>query len=319
MNWRDYGTDLDWAVAAYTARTGNTVVHEYFTSEEEMLAKLRNSPDAYDVVLVNSAYTAEAKEEGLIARIDTTKIPNFGDIDPSLANNGDLNPGGELYGVPWTWGLTSIAVNTDDFTELPSSLSVLWDPQWTGRVSIRDDGLEAVQFAAMATGQSINHITDLASVEAKLEQLLPQIGMFWTSETEWNRAMSAGELAVATYWSGSVAHAQALGLPVTFIVPEEGAIGWLDGLSIPAGSRHKDAAAAFIDWMIDPEFYVKWDAEGAPVSSNAKALAALPETSFNRILVDHPATIARVQFVKPVSETVHAAYEKLWSDLKASR
>jgi spermidine/putrescine transport system substrate-binding protein len=34
LNWQGYGTDLDWAIADFTAATGHTVVHEYFTSEQ---------------------------------------------------------------------------------------------------------------------------------------------------------------------------------------------------------------------------------------------------------------------------------------------
>ena len=230
LNWQGYGTDLDWAVAAFAEKTGNTVVHEYFTSEQEMLTKLRTNPGAYDVVLINSAYTAQAQAEGLIDPIDTAKITHFADLDPGLTGNEDLNPAGALHGVPWTWGLTSIAVNTGDFAELPTSLSVLWDPALKGRVSIRDDGLEAVQFAAMATGQNINAITDMEAVKAKLTELMPQITTFWSSENDWNQFMSAGDFAVATYWSGSAARSQAAGLPVAFVVPDEGAIGWLDDI-----------------------------------------------------------------------------------------
>ncbi|MEM9442065.1 MAG: extracellular solute-binding protein [Pseudomonadota bacterium] len=317
LNWQGYGTDLDWAIAAFTEETGHTVVHEYFTSEQEMLTKLRTNPGAYDVVLINAAYTAQAKEEGLIAPIDASKISNFGDLDPALSSNEDLNPGGELHGVPWTWGLTSIAVNTNDFSEMPTSLSILWDPAWQGRVSIRDDGLEAVQFAAMATGQNLNDITDLDAVKAKLEELLPQITTFWSSENDWNQFMSAGDFAVATYWSGSASRSISKGLPIAFVVPEEGALGWLDGLSIPTSSEHQDAAHAFIDWMVDPDFYVKWDAEGAPATSNMQAAAALPETSFNRRVLGDPATVAKVQFMRPVSDENRETYLKLWQDLKA--
>ena len=106
LNWQGYGTDIDWAIADFTAKTGNTVVHEYFTSEQEMLTKLRTNPGAYDVVLINSAFTAQAQAEGLIGPIDVAKIPNFKDVDPALASAEDLNPAGALYGVPWTWGLT---------------------------------------------------------------------------------------------------------------------------------------------------------------------------------------------------------------------
>ncbi len=57
LNWQGYGTDLDWAVAEFTEATGHTVVHEYFNSEQEMLTKLRTNPGAYDVVLINAAFT----------------------------------------------------------------------------------------------------------------------------------------------------------------------------------------------------------------------------------------------------------------------
>ena len=319
LNWQGYGTDLDWAVAAYTEATGNTVVHEYFTSEQEMLTKLRTNPGAYDVVLINSAFTGQAQAEGLIAPIDTAKLSNFADLDPKLAANEDLNPGGALHGVPWTWGLTSFAVNTGDFPSAPTSVSVFWDPAFKGRVSIRDDALEAVQFAALATGQNINDINDMAAVKAKLTDLMPQISTFWGAETDWNQNMAAGQFAVATYWSGSAARSMSEGLPVAFVVPEEGAIGWLDGLSIPASSTRQDAALAFIDWMIDPDFYVKWDAEGAPASANTAAAAALPEASFNRKVLGDPAVVARVQFMRPVSDAKREEYLALWQELKAAQ
>lgn len=319
LNWQGYGTDLDWAIAAFTEATGHTVVHEYFTSEQEMLTKLRTNPGAYDVVLINSAFTPQAQAEGLIAPIDATKVPNLADVDPALVANQDLNAGGALHGVPWTWGLTSFAVNTGDFPEAPTSLSVFWDPALKGRVSIRDDALEAVQFAALATGQNINDITDMEAVKAKLTELMPQIATFWSAETDWNQNMAAGQFAVATYWSGSAARSMSEGLPVAFVVPEEGAIGWLDGLSIPASSTRQDAAHAFIDWMIDPEFYVKWEAEGAPATSNTAAAAALPEDSFNRKVLGDPAVVARVQFMRPVADETREAYVALWQELKAAQ
>lgn len=319
LNWQGYGTDIAWSLEAFTAATGHTVVHEYFNSEQEMLTKLRTNPGAYDVVLVNSAFTPGAVAEGLLAPIDPAKVANLADVDPGMVANEDLNAGGALHGVPWTWGLTSIAINTGDFPAAPTSLSVLWDPAYKGRVSIRDDGLEAVQIAAMALGQNINAISDLDAIKAKLADLMPQITTFWGSENDWNQNMAAGQFAVATYWSGSAARSISQGLPVAFVVPDEGAIGWLDGLSIPAASTKQDAAHAFINWMIDPAFYTKWDAEGAPATSNLKAAAALPETSFNRAVLGDPAVVAKVQFMRPVSDADREVYLKLWQDLKAAQ
>lgn len=319
LNWQGYGTDADWAVAAFTDSTGHTVVHEYFNSEQEMLTKLRTNPGAYDVVLINAAFTPQAQDEGLIGPIDKSRIPNLADVPPNLSGNEDLNAGGSLHGVPWTWGLTSFAVNTNTFDSIPTSIEVFWDSDLRGRVSIRDDALEAVQFAAIATGQDINNIRDLGAVEDKLASLMPQIRTYWGSENDWNQFMAAGDLAVATFWSGSASRSMSAGLPVQFVVPKEGAIGWLDGLSVPSSSTKKDAAHAFIDWMIDPDFYVKWAAEGAPASANAKAAAALPDDAFNKRVLGDPKVVARVQFQRPVSDANRERYLELWQRLKAAQ
>lgn len=319
LNWQGYGTDADWAIETFSKATGHTVVHEYFNSEQEMLTKLRTNTGAYDVVLINAAFTPQAQSEGLIGAIDMSKISNISDVPANLIGNEDLNPDGALHGVPWTWGLTSFAISTNSFNEPPTSIEVFWDQNHTGRVAIRDDPIEAIQFAAIATGQDINNIKDLEAVKDKLSALMPQIRTFWGSENDWNQFMAAGELDVATFWSGSASRSIESGLPIEFIVPKEGAIGWLDGLSIPTSSSSKDAAHAFIDWMIDPDFYIRWAGEGAPASANSAAAAALPEDSFNRRVLSDPDVLARVQFQRPIADADREAYLQLWQDLKASQ
>jgi spermidine/putrescine transport system substrate-binding protein len=224
---------------------------------------------------------------------------------------------GEVYGVAWTWGVTSLAINKDKVTPAPASLEVLWDPRYAGKVSIRDDGVEAVQFAALVTGQNMNDIKDMDAVKNRLKALMPQIKTFWSSENDWNQFFSAGDFDVSTFWSGGAGRSAGKGLPVQFIIPIEGAVGWLDGLSIPAASKHQDAARAFIDWMIDPEFYVAWAAKGAPSSANERANAALPDTDFNKQALGHSAAIARVQFMRPIADDTRKAYLELWQDVKA--
>ena len=319
LNWQGYGTDEAFAVEAFEKKTGVKVVHDYFTSEQEMLTKLRTNPGAYDVVLVNSVFTGQARSEGLVARIDTADIANFKDLAPNLGQNADLVPGGEVYGVAWTWGGTSLAVNKDKVNHLPTSLAVLWDPQYAGKVSIRDDGVEAVQFAALALGQDMNSIGDLEAVKEKLKALMPQVKTFWSSENDWNQFFSAGDFTVSTFWSGGAGRSITAGLPVSFIVPQEGAVGWLDSLAIPAASKNQEAARAFINWMIDPDFYVQWAAKGAPSSANAKANAALPDADFNKQAFADPAVVWRVQFMKPISDETRKAYTELWQDVKTAQ
>jgi spermidine/putrescine transport system substrate-binding protein len=319
LNWKGYGTDETFAVEAFAKKTGNTVVHDYFTSEQEMLTKLRTNPGTYDVVLVNSAFSKQAREEGLIDKIDTSDMPNVADLSPNLAKNPDLAPGGVVYGVPWVWGVTALGINKDSVMPLPDSLAVLWDPKYKGKVGLRDDGQEAIQFCALAAGQNINDIKDMDAVKAKLKALMSQIKTLWSSENDWNQSFASGDFAVSTFWSGGAGRSISKGQPLAFVIPKEGAVGWLDSLSIPAASKNKAAARAFVNYMIDPGFYVEWAAKGAPVSANAKAAAALPDSSFNKQALGDPATVARVQFVQPISEDTRKAYLLLWQEAKTAQ
>src|SRR5436853_1836612 len=84
LNCQGYGTDEKWALEMFEKKTGLKVVHDYFNSEQEMLTKLRTAPGTYDVVLMNNIYVPEAAAQGLIQPIDTAKISNFADLNPTL-------------------------------------------------------------------------------------------------------------------------------------------------------------------------------------------------------------------------------------------
>ncbi len=46
-------------------------------------------------------------------------------------------------------------------------------------------------------------------------------------------------------------------------------MGWFDGLAVGKDAPNADGAHAFINWMIDPTFYVEWATKvGAPASAN---------------------------------------------------
>jgi spermidine/putrescine transport system substrate-binding protein len=320
LNWQGYGTDEKWALELFKQKTGLEVVHDYFTSEQEMLTKVRTSPGIYDVVLMNNIYVMEAAGEGLIQPIDTSKITNFADLTPSLRDSPRFAKDGKHYAISWVWGLTSFAYNTKKISGQPDSIEALWDPSHAGKVGWRDDALESIQMAALATGQDMNAPADMDKVKAKLQALKSQIKTFWSSEDEWNKYMAAGDYDIAVYWSGSAARSKkAMKLPVEFVVPKEGAIGWFDGLTIAANAPNPEGAAQFIDFMVSPEFYVRWDNEvGAPASANAKANAQLPEDALNRKVLGDPEVVKRVQWMAPVSEEQRQKNQEIWDEVKTS-
>lgn len=317
LNWQGYGTDEAWALESFKRMTGLNVVHDYYNSEAEMITKLQTNPGIYDVIVTNSAWNGRATELGIIQPIDPTQITNFGDLNPSFRDSSLLNVDGKAYGISWVWGITAIAYSTNIFKQAPDSIEILWDPNLRKRVCVRDDAIEAVSFAAIATGQDMNHPADLSKVREKLLSLKPNLATLWSSEDDWNKQFQAKAFDVSIYWSGSAFRSRnTFKLPVGYFVPKEGAIGWFDGLAIGKDAPNVDGAHKFIDYMISPAFYTKWAEVGPPASANNKAMEALPDTDLSKSFYLDQDNVERLQFMAPLSDKDRQDYSDLWAEVK---
>lgn len=316
LNWQGYGTDEAWAVEAFTGRTGVEVIHDYFNAEAEMVTKLRTNPGVYDVVLINSARISQVAAEGLIDPADLAALPHAAGLTPGLRDHPNLVVDGATMGVAWVWGMNALAVRRGE--PRPDSFRALSDAAWAGRVAHFDDAVTAVMIGALLTGQDPVNPPDLAEIGDALKAMKPGVKLLWSSEDQWNKAFAAGEFDLSVYWSGASARSQrAFQLPLDFIVPKEGAIGWVDGLAIPATSENKADAAAFIDWMIDPAFYVEWATKvGAPASASEAAMGALPADDLSRQIHD-PALLPSTHLMSPLTDADREAWNNLWQEVKA--
>jgi spermidine/putrescine transport system substrate-binding protein len=317
LNWKGYGTDEAFALKAFADATGITVKHDYFNAESEMLTKLRTNPGAYDVVLINSARIQQAQSEGLIEAIDFAAVPNAKDLAPVLKAHPNLQADGKTYGVPWLWGMTSLGVRHGKVAQT-ESWAIFSDPKYAGRLALFDDSVTQVGIGALLTGQDINDPKDLKSITAALKAMKPNVKLMWSSEDEWNKAFAADAFDISDYWSGAAARSVKLHkLPLDFVVPKEGAIGWLDSLAIPVSSTKKDAALQFINYMIDPKFYTAWESQsGAPASANSIAMSQLPADDLNHQIYKTE-YLAKLQFMSALPDDRRQAFNDIWDEVKA--
>jgi spermidine/putrescine transport system substrate-binding protein len=320
LNWQGYGTDFQAGVDAFQKKTGFTVVHDYYTSEPEMMTKLRTNPGGYDVVLTNCVWNNLASKEGLVQAIDTAKIPHWADLDPAFRDSERLNQDGKVYGVSWVWGTTGIAFNEEAYKPAPDTLAKLWDKDLKKKVALRDDAVEVVSFGALMTGQDMNHPTDLAKVKAKILELKDNVNYLWSSEDDWHKQFAAKAFDISTMWGGAAIRAKTgFKLPVGFYIPKEGGIGWFDGLAVAKDAPNPDGAHAFINWMVDPEFYTAWETkEGAPASANPKAMAALPDSDPTKAAAADHEAVKRLQFMAPLSDDERQKYSDLWAEVRTA-
>lgn len=316
LNWQGYGTDEAWSLKAFTEKTGITVVHDYYSSESEMLTKLRTNPGAYDLVVLNAARCAQAIDEELLMPIDLAKVPNAANVDAALLSNPNFSRDGNGYAVPWVWGMTGLAIR--DGSPKPDSFAALADKTYAGRVAFDDDAIINVGIGALMTGQDMNDPKDLDKVKEALKSIKPNVKLLWSTEDQWNKSFAAGEFDLSVFWSGGAVRSKRNSkLPVEFVVPKEGAVGWVDGLGIPASAPNPDGALAFANWMIDPEFYVEWATKvGAPASSNSAALAKLPADDLSG-QVHKPEYLKTMSIMSALPDDRRETFNNLWQEVKA--
>ncbi len=320
LNWQGYGSDEPWAHEMFKEKHGVEVVHDYYNSNEELLTKLRTNPGTYDAVLIGNTWGATAIDEALLAPIDVDALQHYGDLSDQLVDLPEMRDDRTVYGVPWSWGATGIAYNEELIDEEIDSIQVFWDPQYAGRIAWQDYYIDNVMFAAIALRQDPNDPAQLEAVREKLIDLMPQVRTLWASEAEFNQLFSAEEILLGTYWSGSSARANKMGLPLRFVVPKEGAIGWVDSWAIPNDAPHPEAALRWIDFMISPEFYLEFDARvGAPVPSNERTVERLPDDSLNKSYLSRPEIRERLTFYAPLSEETKQTWLELWQEVKATQ
>lgn len=317
VNWKDYGTDDPDFIKAFEEENNCKIVHVYMSSEEELLTKLKTAKDGeIDVVLPNCTILPAAIENGLLLELDTGKIPNFELMYERFKTQEECFKDGKMYSIPWVWGSTAIAYNTNDFPEAPASVGVLFDPAYTGKIAIRDDYNDAVMLAAIALGQDPNNPGDLEAVKAKLIEQKPLNKTYWKTGDEFSKLFAGNQVSVALMWSGQAAFMKQEGEPIGFVIPEDGAIGWVDTWGIARGSANQELAYKFLDTMISENFQYDWASAGGPAPVNSAAgdridpeyaaASGMDEISLNRLY-----------FMQYRTDDVKKTWNELWTEVKA--
>ncbi len=317
VNWKDYGSDGQEVLDHFAQEYDCKIVHVYMASEEELLTKLRTGGiGEFDVVLPNASILPLAIKERLIQPIDTSKLESFPSLFDRFKHLEENMENGQLYAVPWVWGSTSIAYNTDMIKEPVDSINILWDPKYAGDIAFRDDYNDVVMAAAIALGQDPNAPSDLDAIKAKLIEQKPLNRTYWKTGDEFSKLFANKQIAVGMMWSGQAAAMKLNGEPIEYVIPKEGAIGWVDNWAVVKDAPNKDMAYKFIDYMIGYEFQKAWVTSGGPAPVNQDVANDLdPQFVKDNNLGEE--AIAKLYFMAYRDSETKKNWNELWQEVKA--
>ncbi|MGP9821883.1 extracellular solute-binding protein [Salinarimonas sp. NSM] len=266
--WAGYVTDD--MLAKFEADTGIRPVFTPYGTNDELLNQMRASNGAgFDVIWPTVDRVPNYVEFGLVQPIDETKVEWDRVIASAVSGSENMGAvvGGSRYQVPSDWGTEALSFDRQQAPLEYGSASYgdIWKPEMEGKATVRghsalvgiglwlegEGRLPRPMREAFASEEAMVEVYDVILAEAIARK--GNVAQFWSNENEAQGAFRVNGAAIGQTWDSTAAGLAREGLPIGYIAPKEGALAWMEGLSIPAQAANLDEAYAFINWMLTPE------------------------------------------------------------------
>jgi putrescine transport system substrate-binding protein len=138
-----------------------------------------------------------------------------------------------------------------------------------GHVSLLREVTDLIACALIYLGRDPNSTkaADLNEVVKLVRSVRPVLKKF-TTDTYIDE-LAAGETWVAQGWSGDMFQAQEQNQDVSYAIPKEGSLRFVDVMCVPKGAPHPGNAARFMNYLLNPTVQARisrYVSYGTPVS-----------------------------------------------------
>ncbi len=313
-NWSEYVAET--TIPSFEEETGIRVTQDFFSSNEELLAKLQAGGSGYDVIVPSDYMVSIMIKSDVLQPLDMSKIPNFENIG---GNFKDLpyDPDNR-YSVPYQWGTTGLLYNREEVGEI-DSWEAAWDPQFRGKIGMLNDVRETLGAALYKLGYSVNTTDEqqLQEAEEELKKQKPLLRGYFAS-TENRPAVMNGDLLIGHVFSGEAFVALSENDNLGYVIPTPAATRWIDNMAVPNGAPHPENAYKFINHILDAEvgadlsdytYYGTPNEAALPMID--EALKEIPTYS------PPPEVLERLEVIEDTGEATRE-YERIFTEVKSS-
>jgi len=272
--------------------TGIKVTTTPFSQNEEQINKLQaTGGEGFDLCSPTMNRAPQYKDLQVLAPFDMNKVKNAGNIIPSMLGSAKelWEWEGGLNWLPHLWGSEAISYRTDLWKGDPKEISYgsLWADDVKGHTQGRGHsfllgiGLWMDASGKMPSNRMLDGYKDEASFKKLWDPILAfaiehksWVKQFWDSADNTKSGLMENDVWIGQTWDGPPLSLKKDGKPVNYTAPKEGAIAWVDGISLMKSAKNIDQAYEFIAFLQTPDVSAAL-AEGSsynPVITGADAL-----------------------------------------------
>jgi spermidine/putrescine transport system substrate-binding protein len=325
-NWNNYISDA--TMRRFEQRCGCRVKQDYYSDNEEMLAKLEAGAVGYDLLVPTGNAVESLIRRQALRPLDKSLLPHLGNIKPEFL---DLwfDPGNR-YSVPYASTVTLIGYNVEKLRarNLPTDTwALIFEPEHLrkirGRVSVLNSQRELMGAAMRYLGHSVQETDPAKWEEAK--RLILRAKPYWAtfSNSTYIKDLAIGNLWVAHGYSNDMFRARedarAAGRPFTidFATPKEGAVLAVDNWVLHKSGPRPDLAHKFIDFMLEGDNAA--DVSNLIGAGNPNA-AAIPrikaDIAADPAIFPPPATFRRLEMLRDFDPRLRRNLSRMWTEIK---
>lgn len=326
-NWSEYddpSTFSKFKKLPAEAKAGMTVHETFYSSNDELLAKLHAGGTSYDIIAPSQNAVAELIQEKALMRLDKALLPNLSNLDPSFLKP-SYDPTGE-YHVIKDFGITMFFFNnkivTDELKTMHDFYMALPKYVSKGRTNLLDGAEEVVPLALTALGLDPNTTSQSDFSQVKSFLLSIRKGVTTIDSSAYIDDAIAGKIILGQGWNGDIrriVQGRAKQKDMTAIIPTAASEIWADNWCIPATAPHPVAAHAWINWLLTPSTAVtemNYHNYKIPIAS---ALDQLPAALKDDPLFNVPKSYTdNYHYILNVSPQVVEARTQIYSEFKAA-
>ena len=229
----------------------------YFESGSALLSKMEATKGrGYDLIIPDDRTLQVLIEQGLVKKIDKTKLSFWADILPELLNT-YADPNNE-YSIPYYWGIYGIGYDSKiyDVKDLANTWGLLFDknPFCNTRVCMTDDPREAIMITAQFLFGTIDALKDKQTHTLVKEALIKQkkqvevYTILRSDSLVQNRSCGFAVIMSPDVWRLWKEHPS-----IQMLVPREGSFVIIDSMAIPHVSSKDEMIYEFLNFLYRKE------------------------------------------------------------------
>ncbi|RKT21181.1 putative spermidine/putrescine transport system substrate-binding protein [Paraburkholderia sp. RAU2J] len=260
LAWPGYA-DAD-VVRAFEQRYEAKVEVTLVDSDEALWAQMHaKGAPPFDVLAANTAEIRRYTQANLLAPLDLASLPNTKKQLPrfqALGSFEGLTSAGKVYAIPFTYSSMGLIYDRKQIPVAPHSMRELWNPQYRGKVLDFNSAQHNFSFTALALGYPHPFQLDAAQMRTiahKLVDLRRNLLTYYTLPEEATAFFIHHRVALmfGNYGTQQVELLRRAGADVGYVIPDEGALAWLDCWSMTRAASDRPLALAWINYMLEPD------------------------------------------------------------------